>query len=111
MVDAGGAAPAGLERAPPLCPWSHADEAAARAEVDPASGFEGGRGHGHDPRRPQERPADPAPARGLFGEEAWDEDERLDGRGVGTQDGGVQLRVATRPAGRTAGPRVLRSEP
>src|SRR5437879_13718984 len=104
MVDAGGAAPAGLERAPPLCPWSHADEAAARAEVDPASGFEGGRGHRYDPRRPQERPADPGPTRRLFGEEARDEDERLDGRRVGTQDGGVQHRVAARPAGGDAGP-------
>src|SRR6266480_5343192 len=107
----GGAPPPGLERTPPVSPRSHADEAAARAEVDPASGLEGGRGHRYDPRRPQERPADPGPARGLFGEEARDEDERLDGRRVGTQDGGVQHRVAARPTGRDTGPRVLRSEP
>src|SRR5438876_9307094 len=78
--------------------------------MDRRRGFEVGRDHGDDPRCPQEWPAHTGPARRLLGEEARDEDEGLDGWGVGAHDDGIQHLVATRPPRRDAGARVLRSE-
>src|SRR2546422_4306616 len=111
LVDAGSVASTSFGRTPPVSRRSHADEAAARATMDPGGGSEGGRDHGDDPRGSQGRPALAGPAHRLFGEAARDEDEGLVRWRLGTPDDGVEHIVATGQARVDAGPRVLRSEP